>query len=177
MHWTWLLPFKTHTHTYPLRGGTGGVWHQAESSARWCLFPTASRLKRGWVNTMNPMFHKSFDDVHLLFEILLAGVQFEESGEFSVQDAELASLRKARNLKVICEDIIPRKLSDIFRLIYGLSSQVGPLHQDDFERTMLTLIYTAKQMVNSTNEHQGDMWQGSFVSLYKAIKKDLTGTN
>lgn len=104
-------------------------------------------------------------------------MQFEESGEFSVQDAELASLRKARNLKVICEDIIPRKLSDIFRLIYGLSSQVGPLHQDDFERTMLTLVYTAKQMVNSTNEHQGDMWQGSFVSLYKAIKMDLTGTN
>lgn len=94
-----------------------------------------------------------------------------------MQDAELASLRKAKNLKVICEEIIPRKLTDILRLIYDLSNQISPLHQDDFERTLLTLVYTTQQMVNSTSEHQRDVWQESFVNLYKAIKQDLMGTN
>lgn len=94
-----------------------------------------------------------------------------------MQDAELASLRKARNLKVICEEIIPRKLTDIFRLISDLSNQIDALHQDDFERTLMTLVYTTQQMVNSTTEHHQSVWQESFVGLYKAIKQDLTRTN
>ncbi len=94
-----------------------------------------------------------------------------------MQDAELASLRKTRNLEVICEEIIPRKLTDIFRLISDLTNHISHLHQDDFERTLLTLVYTAQQMVNSTTEHQRDVWAESFVSLYRVIKQDLTGTN
>ncbi|GAA6215899.1 protein FAM180A-like [Lates japonicus] len=139
------------------------------------LFPASSR--RGVATAANATFHNSFDDVHLLFEILLTGIHFEASGEFSLKDAELASLRKTQNLKVICEEIIPRELTDIFRLIYGLSSHTSPLHQDDFERTLLTMAYVAQQMVNSTTVHQRDVWAESFVSLYKAIKQDLTGTN
>ncbi|XP_041795736.1 protein FAM180A-like [Chelmon rostratus] len=141
------------------------------------LFPAASRTKRGTATGVNPTFHNSFDDVHLLFEILLAGIHFEASGGFLVQDAELASLRKTRNLQVICEEIIPRKPTDIFRLTSALSNQIGHMHQDDFERTLLTLVYTAQRMVNSTTEHQQDVWEESFVSLYRAIKQDLTRTN
>lgn len=33
------------------------------------LFPAASRLKRGSANVMELMFHNSFEDVHLLFEV------------------------------------------------------------------------------------------------------------
>ncbi|KAL7402286.1 hypothetical protein ABVT39_012521 [Epinephelus coioides] len=141
------------------------------------LFPAASRVRRGVASAVNPTFHSSFDDVNLLFEILLAGIHFDDSGAFSVQDAELDSLLKTRNLKVICEEIVPRKLTDVFRLISGLSKHTGHLHQDDFERTLLTMVYTVQGMVNSTTEQQQDMWTESFVSLYKAIKQDLTGTN
>ncbi|KAI3371577.1 hypothetical protein L3Q82_024144 [Scortum barcoo] len=141
------------------------------------LFPAVSRVTRGVTNVVNPTFHNSFNDAHLLFEILLAGVHFKASGDFSVQDAELASLLKTRNMEVICEELIPRKLSDIFRLISDLNNYIGHLHQDDFERTLLTLVYTTQQMVNSTDEHQRDVWAQSFVSLYKAIKQDLTGKN
>ncbi|XP_039989776.1 protein FAM180A-like [Xiphias gladius] len=141
------------------------------------LFPASSRIKRGVATVVNPTFHNSFDDVDLLFEILLTGIHFEASGEFSVKDAELASLRKTRNLEVICEEIIPRKPRDIFSLISGLSYHTGHLHQDDFERTLLTLAYIAQQMVNATAEQQRDVWAESFVSLYKVIKRDLTGTN
>ncbi|XP_031141312.2 protein FAM180A-like [Sander lucioperca] len=139
------------------------------------LFPPASRIKRWVASAVNPFFHNSFKD--LLFEILLDGIHFENGGEFSVQDAELASLCKTKNLKAICEEIIPRKLTDALRLISGLSNHIGHLHQDDFEHTILTLVYTAQEMANSTTEHQRDTRTGSFVSLYKATKQDLTGTN
>lgn len=111
-----------------------------------------------------------------IHQIMLSGVHFQDNGVFLVEDAELASLRRARDLKFVCEKIIPRKLAEILRLVYHLSNRMGPLHQDDFDRTLLTLVYTAQQVVNSTSEHQRDMWKGSFVSLYKAIKQDLTGT-
>ncbi|TNN00781.1 hypothetical protein fugu_012027 [Takifugu bimaculatus] len=149
----------------------GDARHQAQP-----LFPAASRMKRGG-STMNLIFNNSFRDVHLLFEIMLSGAYFQDSGVFFVEDAELASLRRARDLKFICEKIIPWKPAEILRLIYNLSNQMGPLHQDDFERTLLTLVYTAQQVINSTSEHQRYMWKGSFVSLYKAIKQDLTGIN
>lgn len=104
-------------------------------------------------------------------------MRFERDGELSVEDAELASLRKTQNLEVICEEIIPRRLPDVVELISNLSDHAGPLHQDDFERTLLTLVYTAQQVADSTDEHQKDVWMESFVSLYKAIKQDLMETN
>ena len=107
----------------------------------------------------------------------MAGVHFEPSGAFSVEDPELSSLQKTRNLDFICEEIIPKKLKDVFRLIADLSNHNGHLHQDDFERTLMTLVYTTQQMVSSTTEHQREVWAQSFVGLYKAIKKDLKLTN
>ncbi|KAM8891007.1 protein FAM180A-like [Spinachia spinachia] len=152
-------------------GIRAGVTHYQSNA----LFPAGGKIKRGLSSVVIPTFHSSFEDVHLLFEILLTGVTFEAGGEFSVQDAELASLRKTRSLEVICEESVPKKLSDVVRLIAGLSHHIGHLHQEDFERTLLTLVYTSQAMVNSSNEHQRSMWAESFVSLYKAIKLDLTG--
>ncbi|XP_075327028.1 protein FAM180A-like [Odontesthes bonariensis] len=140
------------------------------------LFPAASRVRRGLTTELNPTFHNSFSDAHLLFEILMTGIHFEPNGEFSVEDPELSSLPKTRNLDVICEEIIPKKLTNIFRLITDLSNYNGHLHQDDFERTLLTLVYTTQQMANSTTE-QREAWAQTFVGLYKAIKNDLTLTD
>ncbi|XP_028306481.1 protein FAM180A [Gouania willdenowi] len=142
------------------------------------LFPAAKRIKRGLTSaTAKPIFHSTFSDVHLLFEILMAGIHFETRWGILRQDAELASLRKTRNLDLICEEIIPKKITDIFRLISNISNLPGHLHQDDFERTLLTLVFTIQQIVSSTDEHQRDAWAKSFVQLYKAIKKDLIETN
>lgn len=102
----------------------------------------------------------------------MAGIQVEHNGAFSVNDAELSSLQKKKTLDVICEEIIPRNLTDISRLIVDLSSHVGALHQDDFERTLLTLVYTTQKLVSSVDD-QRKIWAKTFVGLYKAIKKDL----
>ncbi|XP_034031527.1 protein FAM180A-like isoform X2 [Thalassophryne amazonica] len=138
------------------------------------LFPAASRIRRDVASGLNPTFHNSFDDVHLFFEILLAA-RFDTSGEFLVKDAELMSLRKTRKLEVICEEIIPRKLTDILRVTSELSHYHCRLDQENFERILLTMIYAAHQMVNSSTEYQRDVWAESFVTLYKVIKQDLTG--
>lgn len=94
-----------------------------------------------------------------------------------MQDAELASLRRTKNLKVICEEIIPKKHTDILQLIYELSNQIRPMEQEDFVCTLMTLVYTSQQVVNTTCKWQQQVWEESFVHLYKAIKQDLTDTD
>ncbi|XP_020790994.1 protein FAM180A [Boleophthalmus pectinirostris] len=138
------------------------------------LFPSAhSRLKRNLASVDNLVFHHSSKDAHLLFEILMSGIHFKPNGDFSVEDGELASLRKTRKLEVICEDIVPRDFSEILRLVSHISHTEGHLHQDEFERTLLTLVYTTQRMANSTSTHQREAWAQSFVHLYKALKQDL----
>lgn len=114
--------------------------------------------------------------LHLNLKILLSGVQFKDSGEFSVQDAELASLHKTKDLKVICEEIVPRKHTDILKLIYGLFNHNRSLEPEDFQCTLMTLVYTSQQVANATCKWQKRRWGESFVNLYKVIKKDLTDT-
>ncbi|KAG7239811.1 hypothetical protein CRUP_006512, partial [Coryphaenoides rupestris] len=107
--------------------------------------------------------------------ILLSGLHFEApDGGLWLGDAELASLRKTRTLEVICDNSVPRKLTDIRRLTSRLPGRgVGRLWQGDFERTLLTMVYTAQRAMASTTDHQRDVWAESLVSLYEAIKEDL----
>ncbi|KAI1882089.1 hypothetical protein AGOR_G00247100 [Albula goreensis] len=135
------------------------------------LYPAAHRMKRGAVN---PIFQNSIEDTNLLFEILLAGVQMnDEHSAFCVKDEELASLRRTHTLAAICDDILPRKLTDIRRLIHELSQHRGTLRRADFERTVLTMVYAANRLANATG-YQKDTWAESFLNLFKAIKQDLT---
>ncbi|RVE72271.1 hypothetical protein OJAV_G00060190 [Oryzias javanicus] len=125
----------------------------------------------------NPTFCSSRSDARLLFEILMAGVHFGPTGAFSVADAELSSLRKTKHLDVICEETVPKTLPDVLRLVSGLSRQRGHLHQEDFERTLMTLVYAAQKMMNSAEEHQREAWARSFTGLFRALKTDLTLTD
>ncbi|XP_036441406.1 protein FAM180A-like [Colossoma macropomum] len=139
------------------------------------FFPSAFRVKRGTASLVNPIFQNSIKDVNLLFEILLAGLEFEdELGLFSVHDEELASLRQTHKLEVICDDILPKTLPEVRRLTFALVQGVGALRRKDFERLVLTLVYTAQQMAQASTAHQRDAWAESFISLYNAIKQDLT---
>ncbi|XP_060779668.1 protein FAM180A-like [Neoarius graeffei] len=139
------------------------------------LYPSAFRVKRGTASLVNPIFLNSVKDANLLYEILLDGLQFEdEHGQFSVHDQELASLRKVRKLEVICEDIIPKTVPEVHRLIFALAQDNGVLRKEDFERTVLTLVYTAQKTAQVSTAHQKDAWAECFISLYKIIKDDLT---
>ncbi|XP_045928141.1 protein FAM180A isoform X2 [Micropterus dolomieu] len=114
---------------------------------RKALYPSAYTIKRGTYSLINPTFQHSVEDVNLLFEILLAGMQIR-GGEHTmlIPDEELASLRSVEKLEVICEDVLPKRLSDIRRLTAELAQRRYSLSWQDFERTVLTLVYTTQTL-------------------------------
>ncbi|XP_066490710.1 protein FAM180A [Tiliqua scincoides] len=163
MHWETvlllLLYYNAHA-TVPPR------WNRA------MLFPSAHRVKRSSAALLNPVLQKSLEDVDLLFEFLLGELDISEELKISVKDQELASLRKAVAFDTLCNDVIPKGITDIRRLNARLLGFPGMLKKEDFERTVLTMVYTAYRAAQSQG-HQKDAWAESFVSLYKALKQDL----
>ncbi|AWO98188.1 putative protein FAM180A-like [Scophthalmus maximus] len=120
----------------------------ATQHQRRALFPGARRIKRGTYSLVDPTFQRSAADVDLLFEILLAGMQIEGEGHaMLIPDEELASLRSVERLDVICED--------------------------DFERTVLTLVYAAQTLAGAGGRQQREAWTDAAVQLFRAVQKDL----
>uniref|UniRef100_A0A8C8SSY7 Family with sequence similarity 180 member A n=1 Tax=Pelusios castaneus TaxID=367368 RepID=A0A8C8SSY7_9SAUR len=147
----------------------------ATVTPRWnraMLFPTAQRLKRSSSALVDPVLQNSLDDVDMLFEFLLAELEIDKSLRISIKDEELASLRKAKDFDTVCNDVIPKSITEVRRLSARLSDYPRVLKKEDFERTVLTMVYTAYRAALS-RKHQKDSWAESFVSLYKALKHDL----
>ncbi|KAL7867601.1 hypothetical protein SRHO_G00089850 [Serrasalmus rhombeus] len=141
---------------------------------RKALYPSAFRVKRGTPTLLNPSIQRSVEDANLLYEALWSGLYVDTGeGVLHVADEELASLRQLQPLEVVCEDILPRTLSDIRRLCHQLEQRQGHLSREDFERTVLTMVYTAEKLAQATPGHQKELWEDAFVQLYKAIKRDL----
>ncbi|XP_041935268.1 protein FAM180A [Alosa sapidissima] len=139
------------------------------------LYPSAYRVKRGTPAFINPTFQKSVKDINLLYEILISGLHLEEEeGFFSEVDKELASLRRVQTLEVICKDVLPRKLSEIRRLIAELKHRSGPLRREDFERTVLTMVYAVQKLTHTPAGYQRDMWAEALLDLEQAVRQDLS---
>ncbi|XP_048405305.1 protein FAM180A-like [Stegostoma tigrinum] len=138
------------------------------------LFPSAQTLKRNLDSDIpiNPVFQKSYKDVELLYEFLLGGLNISDNLKCSLKDEELASLRPAKTFNAIVNQIIPKEISDIRRLTYRQSKYVGQLKFADFERTLLTLVFTAYQTLRF-KEHQQDYWKESLVNIFQVLRRDL----
>ncbi|XDV24314.1 hypothetical protein PO909_028527 [Leuciscus waleckii] len=109
-----------------------------------------------------------------VLQVLLSGAYIDASrGTLHVADRELASMRKLEVLEVLCEDVLPRSLSEIRRLSAQLSVRRGPLRMEDFERTVLTMVFTAQQLQHTHPGHQRELWANALLQLYQAIKEDL----
>ncbi|XP_035504590.1 protein FAM180A isoform X2 [Scophthalmus maximus] len=146
----------------------------ATQHQRRALFPGARRIKRGTYSLVDPTFQRSAADVDLLFEILLAGMQIEGEGHaMLIPDEELASLRSVERLDVICEDVLPKRLSDVRRLAAELARRRRPLSWQDFERTVLTLVYAAQTLAGAGGRQQREAWTDAAVQLFRAVQKDL----
>lgn len=93
-----------------------------------------------------------------------------------IPDEELASLRSVEKLEVICEDVLPKKLTDIRRLTAELAQRRRPLSWQDFERTVLTLVYTTQTLAHISNQDQREAWTDAVLQLFRAVRKDLKPT-
>ncbi|CAL8318878.1 unnamed protein product [Lota lota] len=147
----------------------------ASQHQRTALYPSGFRIKRGTYSLVNPTFQRSMAEVNLLFEVLLAGLQIEGGDERSVliPDEELASLRSIQRLEVVCEDVLPKRLSEIRRLTAKLARRRAPLSGQDFERTVLTMVYTLQVLASISAAHQKDVWMDALLQLFRAVQKDL----
>lgn len=90
-----------------------------------------------------------------------------------IPDEELASMRSVEKLEVICDDILPKRLSDIRRLTAELAQRRQPLSQQDFERTVLTLVYTTQMLARVSSRQEREAWTDAVVQLFRAVQKDL----
>lgn len=110
----------------------------------------------------------------LFLQILLAGMQIRgEKHNLLIPDEELASLRSVKKLEVICEDVLPKKLSDIRRLMAELADRRQHLSWQDFERTVLTLVYTSQILAQMSDQNQKELWMEAMVQLVRALQRDL----
>ncbi|XP_012321148.1 protein FAM180A [Aotus nancymaae] len=153
------------------------LYYNAQASVchRWSramLFPAAHRPKRSSSLPLNPVLQTSLEEVELLYEFLLAELEISPDLQISIKDEELASLRKASDFHTICNNVIPKSIPDIRRLSASLSSHPGILKKEDFERTVLTLAYTAYRTALSQG-YQKDIWAQSLISLFQALRHDL----
>ncbi|XP_072310465.1 protein FAM180A [Eucyclogobius newberryi] len=144
------------------------------------LYPSAYKIKRGKYSPLDPTFQRSQKDVDLLFEILLAGTQIEGGdGRLLVPDEELASLKQVKKLEVICEDVLPKTLSEVRRLVAQLSQRGAPqrgapLRWDDYQSTVLTLVYISQTAARLDSEPSQQAWGDVLIQLFNALHKDLT---
>ncbi|XDA75928.1 hypothetical protein R6Z07F_006092 [Ovis aries] len=148
------------------------LWQHSLRWTRAVLFPAAYRPKRSSTLPLNPVLQSSLEEVELLYEFLLAELEISPDLKISIKDEELASLRKASDFRAICNDVIPKSIPDIRRLSASLSSRPGILKKEDFERTALTLAYTAYRTALSQG-YQKDVWAQSLLSLFRALRHDL----
>lgn len=105
-------------------------------------------------------------------QFLLGELEIDDDLKITVKDEELASTRKAMMFDTLCNDVIPKSITEIRRLSSRLSGYPGMLKKEDFERTVLTMVYTAYRTAQSQG-HQKDTWAESFVNLYKLLMHDL----
>ncbi|XP_024593756.1 protein FAM180A isoform X1 [Neophocaena asiaeorientalis asiaeorientalis] len=148
------------------------AWRAHSFSLSAVLFPAAHRPKRSSSVPLNPVLQSSLEEVELLYEFLLAELEISPDLKISIKDEELSSLRKASDFRAICNDVIPKSIPDIRRLSASLSNHPGVLKKEDFERTALTLAYTAYRTASSQG-HQKDIWAQSLLSLFHALRHDL----
>ncbi|XP_077325337.1 protein FAM180A [Lithobates pipiens] len=149
---------------------------EANFTRKWqrvVFFPSAHRVRRSSPEFLDPVLQKSVPEVELLYEFLSTGVQIDPNSRLTLRDPELSSLRKATTFDVLCNDVIPKAISDIRRLGDQLSSVPGPLKKEDFERTALTMAYTALKTSKLENENQRRVWMESLTKLFVALRRDL----
>ncbi|CAH2276615.1 Hypothetical predicted protein [Pelobates cultripes] len=149
---------------------------EANFTSKWqrvVFFPEAQRIRRSSAELLNPVLQTSVSEVELLYEFLLTGVNIDNENRLSLLDPELATLRKATTFDVVCNDVIPKTITDIRRLGAKLIHLQGPMKTVDFERTLLTMAYTAIKISKCRNTDQQKVWLDSFTNLFTALRRDL----
>ncbi|XP_037539618.1 uncharacterized protein LOC119416456 [Nematolebias whitei] len=116
----------------------------------------------------------SVSDANLMFEFLLGGVTIDQDNVFLL-DEEMASMRKGQQFLAQVNDGIPKSLSSMELMVRTLQArQQKPLTLGQFEKLILSVVYTAHQAQVSEEERQA--WGGVLLQLANITVYELRGS-
>lgn len=110
-------------------------------------------------------------------QILLGGVEMDQDNNIVLLDKELASMRSGRAFLSQINDNIPRSQSSMVQMVTAMQDQRRrPLTQDQFQRLVLSMVYSAHRAWNQDREEEQKAWGEVLLQLANVTVHDLRGS-
>lgn len=110
-------------------------------------------------------------------QILLGGLELDQDNNVVLLDQELASMRIGRAFLSQINDHIPRNWSSMMQMASMLGGQRSrPLPPAQFDRVVLSLVYSAQQGQQQDAEEQRQAWAGLLLQLANITVHELRGS-
>ncbi|CAJ1056591.1 protein FAM180B [Xyrichtys novacula] len=118
----------------------------------------------------------SASDANLMFEILLGGVELDQDNNIILLDKELASMRPGRAFLSQINDNIPRSVSAMMQMVTTFEGpRERPLTQDQFEKLVLSMVYSAHRTWHQDEGEEQENWGGVLLQLANITVHELRG--
>ncbi|XP_037834362.1 uncharacterized protein LOC119617475 [Kryptolebias marmoratus] len=118
----------------------------------------------------------SVSDAKLMFEFLLGGMVIDQDDVFLL-DEEMASMRKGREFLDRINEGIPKSLSSMELEVSRMRArQQKPLTLDQFEKLVLSMVYSAHQAQVQGSKEERQAWGGVLLQLANITVYELRGS-
>ncbi|XP_026166399.1 protein FAM180A isoform X2 [Mastacembelus armatus] len=118
----------------------------------------------------------SVSDANLIFEFLLEGVEIDQDNNIVLLDQEMASMRAGQVFLSYINDNIPRILSSMVEMMKELESQRRPLTEAQFQKIVLSMVYSAHQVRHDERKEKQEAWSGVLLQLANITVHELRGS-
>lgn len=123
-----------------------------------------------------PLEHDTRGVSRCCLQFLLGGVAVDQDIVFLL-DEEMASMRKGRQFLAQVNDGIPKSVSSMELMVRTLRArQQKPLTPGQFEKLILSVVYTAHQAQVQGSEEERQAWGGVLLQLANITVYELRGS-
>lgn len=110
-------------------------------------------------------------------QILLGGLELDRDNNVVLLDQELASMRLGRTFLSQINDHVPRGWSSMMQMASMLGGQRSrPLAPPQFNRVVLSLVYSALQGQQQDREEERQAWAEVLLKLANITVHELRGS-
>uniref|UniRef100_A0A7N8YJK9 Uncharacterized protein n=1 Tax=Mastacembelus armatus TaxID=205130 RepID=A0A7N8YJK9_9TELE len=107
---------------------------------------------------------------------LLEGVEIDQDNNIVLLDQEMASMRAGQVFLSYINDNIPRILSSMVEMMKELESQRRPLTEAQFQKIVLSMVYSAHQVRHDERKEKQEAWSGVLLQLANITVHELRGS-
>ncbi|XP_043827185.1 protein FAM180B [Dromiciops gliroides] len=108
----------------------------------------------------------------VMFEFLWTGLELDSTGQFHLQDEELASTRPGRRLTLFLRDWVPSTLAGTEQQL-GQWHQAAPLSPVHFQQLLLTSLTCVYRLHAALEGEERGRWAELFSLLGQEVVQDL----